>query len=79
MKYLEGEGKDPATGEPLTEDDLIPVKASKGTPEHTCPSFHVYPFILPSIWDIYPWRGNSSLSKGRQVGGGGSQTDVRGR
>lgn len=61
MKYLEGEGKDPATGEPLTEDDLIPVKASKGTPEHTCPSFHVYPFILsPSIWDIHPWRGNSS-------------------
>lgn len=45
MKYLEGEGKDPATGEPLTEDDLIPVKTSKGTQQHEwsispCSFFH---------------------------------------
>ncbi len=30
LKYLESEGKDPATGEELTADDLIPVKANKG-------------------------------------------------
>lgn len=30
MKYIEAQGKDPATNEELTEDDLLPVRASKG-------------------------------------------------
>ena len=30
LKYIESEGKDPATGEELTADDLLPIKSSKG-------------------------------------------------
>lgn len=30
LKYIESEGKDPATGEELTADDLIPIKSNKG-------------------------------------------------
>lgn len=30
LKYLEAEGKDPASGEEITAEDLVPVKSSKG-------------------------------------------------